>query len=198
MPDGDILRNGFRQLYQKPYKWLCDGKANDDECSQVALKALRTDLVNKRNLPINLAKNMADIINQAINTSGGSLYLNHVELSMNLDNVVGKSDGPHNLKELSLRAGKSCLHDLRYSQNVDLKNIQVDIVSRYMHEVYESEFKVRVLLNAQSNRNLDEEKVSHRLNTMDINISSAIDQWSKKATTDQTIFEYHDARILLL
>jgi hypothetical protein len=181
MPDGDILRNGFRRLYQKPYKWLCDGKANDDECSQVILQSLRMDLIAKGNLPINLAKDMADIFMQAINTSGGSLYLNYVELSMNLDNLVKKSDGPHNLKELSLRAGKNFLHDLRYGQNVDLQNISIDIASRYMCEVYESEFKAHVLINAKDNRNLDEQKVSHRLNAMDLNISSAILKWSKKA-----------------
>ncbi len=187
MPDGDILRNGFRQLYQKPYRWLCDGKASDDECSQAALKSLRTDLIKRGNLPINLAKNIADIFSQAIDTNGGNLYVNYVELSMNLDSLVRRYDGPHNLKELILRAGKSCLHDLRYGHSVDLQNISIDILSRYIREVYESEFKMRVLLKAQDTGNIDEKKMKCRLNAMDIDISSAIVQWSKKATIDQGI-----------
>ena len=66
MPDGDILRNGFRRLYQKPYKWLCDGKADDEECSQAALRALKQDLIKKGDLPIHLAQNMADILSKPL------------------------------------------------------------------------------------------------------------------------------------
>lgn len=44
MPDGDIIHNGLRRLYQKPYKWLCEGKADNDECARELLKSLRVYL----------------------------------------------------------------------------------------------------------------------------------------------------------
>ena len=187
MPDGDILRNGFRRLYQNPYKWLCDGKANDEECSQAALRALKEDLKKKGNLPIHLAQTMADIFIQATNTCDKSSSINYGELRMNLDGLVQKSDGPHNLKELILRAGKRWLHDLRYGEAVDIKNISADIISRYINEVYESEFKARVLIAVETDNNIDRRSVVQRLNNMDANISSAIEQWSKKAALDKKI-----------
>lgn len=34
MPDGDIVHNRLRRVYQKPYIWLCEGKATSDECAR--------------------------------------------------------------------------------------------------------------------------------------------------------------------
>jgi hypothetical protein len=41
MPDGDIVHNTLGRLYQKPYKWLCEGTATNDECARELLRSLK-------------------------------------------------------------------------------------------------------------------------------------------------------------
>lgn len=44
MADGDIVHGRLRKLYQKPYKWLCGGKATSNECARVVLEKLKQDI----------------------------------------------------------------------------------------------------------------------------------------------------------
>ena len=70
MPDGDIVHNRLRRLYQKPYKWLCDGKATSDECARAVLEKLKQDIKDKGDLPVMLIQSMADKLVQSISDGG--------------------------------------------------------------------------------------------------------------------------------
>ncbi|PZV03883.1 MAG: hypothetical protein DCF22_25910 [Leptolyngbya sp.] len=143
MPDGDIVHSRLRRLYQKPYKWLCEGKATSDDCARVVLESFKKDLIQKGDLPVKLCQGMAGILDQAITASNELGAQDYASLSMKFDRLIERSDGRPDLKKLALDAGKSILHDLRYDhgQQIDVSNALGLMIQRYMNEVYASEFK---------------------------------------------------------
>lgn len=187
MPDGDIVHNRLRRLYQKPYKWLCEGKATSDECARVVLEKLKQDIKDKGDLPIILTQRMADRLVQATST-GDELGLGDwAALSMEFDRLAQQSDGRPDLKELTLRAGKSVLRDLRYGQEVDVGNASVIILERYMNEVYESEFKERVPLTSEHYAGVDQSTLSERIKEIEPNIKVGISKFAKDAINKQSV-----------
>jgi hypothetical protein len=187
MPDGDIVHNRLRWVYQKPYKWLCEGKANSDECARVVLNALKKDLIRKGSLPVVLAHSMGSKLVQSVSSIGQHGSVDWAALSIAFDQLAQRADGRHDLKELALRAGKSVLRDLRYGQVVSVENAPNLILSRYMHEVYESEFKERVPLTPKHHAGIDSAALNQRINTIESIIRNATCQWADKAVRDRKI-----------
>lgn len=186
MPDGDIIHNQLGRFYQKLYRWLCEGKATTDECARVVMEALREDLKKKGNLPVMLAQPMAEIIQAASAASeNGSVDLS--ALSLEFDKLIQQTDGSPHLKELTLRAGKSFLHDFRYEQEVDIDKASAVIVERYMSEVYESEFNERIPLTSEHHAGIDEVTLNQRVKDIDSGFFTVIHQWAKKADADRSM-----------
>lgn len=187
MPDGDIVHSRLRRLYQKPYKWLCEGKATSDECARVMMQALKQDIVNKGNLPVKLAQSMGEIVDEAINAADDNGSVDWAVLSMKCDNLVQQFDGRPDLKELTTRAAKSLINDLKYEAKVDVDNASVEIFTRYMNEVYESEFKERTPLTSEHYAGIDQATLSERIEKIQLNINAAISEWAKAAINHQSI-----------
>jgi hypothetical protein len=188
MPDGDIVHDRLRPLYQKPYKWLCEGKATTDECAQVVMEALKKDLIKKGNLPVILAQSMAESLAQAISAAGETDSVDWVDLSVGFDKLIQKVDGRPDLKELTLRAGKSVLRDLKYGHEIDISNASVVILERYMNEVYESEFKERVPLSSEHYAGVDQVTLSQRIEEIQPNINVIIvGKFAKDAIKNQSV-----------
>jgi hypothetical protein len=186
MPDGDIVHNKLRRLYQKPYKWLCEGRATSDECARAVLEKLKQDIKGKGDLPVMLIQSMAELVQSvsAANELGAGAY---AALSMEFDGLVQQSDGRPDLKELSLRAGKSVLRDLRYGQEIDIGNISVVMLQRYMNEVYESEFKERVPLTSEHYAGVDQATLSERIKEIEPDIKVGISKFAKDAINKQSV-----------
>ena len=187
MPDGDIVHNGLRRLYHKPYKWLCEGKATSDECARVVLEKLKQDIKDKGDLPVILAQSMADRLVQAVSSPSELLAADYAALSMEFDELVQPFDGRPDLKALARTKGKSVLCDLRYSQEVDVTNASVVILERYMNEVYESEFKERVPLTSEHYAGVDQATLSKRIEGIQSNIKVGISKFSKDAINKQSV-----------
>ena len=187
MPDGDIVHNKLRRLYQKPYKWLCEGRATSDECAWVMLEKLKKDIKEKGDLPVILAQSMADRLVQAINAVNELAAGDCAALSMEFDRLVQQADGRSDLKELVLRSGRSVLHNLRYGQEVDVSNASVVILERYMNEVYESEFKERVPLTPRHYSGVDQVTLSKRIEEIQPNIKAGIFKFSKDAINKKSV-----------
>lgn len=100
MPDGDIVHGRLSWLYQKPYRLLCEGKLNRDECAWITMDALKRNIKTKGSVPIVLAKRMGESLDQAIENAGNSGVLARAALSMEFDRFVQQANGPHYLKEL--------------------------------------------------------------------------------------------------
>lgn len=187
MPDGDIVHSRLRRLYQKPYKWLCEGKATSDECARVVLEKLKQDIKNKGDLPVILTQSMANSLVQAVSAVNELGARDYAALSVEFDRLVQQSDGRPDLKELALRAGKSVLRDLRYGQEIDVGNASGVILERYMNEVYESEFKERVPLTSEHYAGVDQATLSERIQKIEPNIKAGISKFAKDAAKKQSV-----------
>ncbi|MDY7020884.1 MAG: hypothetical protein SWJ54_05900 [Cyanobacteriota bacterium] len=75
MPDGDIVHSQVPRLYQKPYQWICEGKASSNECAWVLMGATMREIKNKGAAPILLAKRIGEQLKQTIDN--GSLPSSH-------------------------------------------------------------------------------------------------------------------------
>lgn len=187
MPDGDIVHSKLPRIYQKLYRWLCQGKANTTECGRVAMEALKLDLRRKGDLAISLAKRMGESLERAINDASENSPVDWAALSTEFDTLAGRVYGQPDLKELTLSAAKSVLHEFRYGQDIDTDNTTEAIVKRYMYKVYESEFKQRTPLTSEHYAGIDEVTLNRRTEEIDPDILTAISKWAKKATEDQSV-----------
>ncbi len=187
MPDGDIIHNKLARLYQKPYKFLCEGKASASECTRAILKALKLDLKNKGNLPVILAQRMSEKLTQTLtNNASKNGSIDWATLNTDLEEIVLQSGGSHNVKELSLSASKVFIHELRYRRlELDAKNASEAIVQHYMNGVYESEFKERIPLTSEHYAGVDENTLTKRIEETEPDIRTVISAWAEKANADK-------------
>jgi hypothetical protein len=141
MPDGDIVRTKLRKLYFKPYKQICEGVASIEECSHLTLDALLRDIKIKGNLPLKIAQEMSESLIIAIDTASEMNQVKWGVLSKKFDSIAQKYDGVSEVKELALRAGKVVINQLRYGDEIDIKDPAVTILGQYFMEIYEAEFE---------------------------------------------------------
>jgi hypothetical protein len=187
MADGDIIHSRLRGIYQKPYKWLCEGKATIDECAHVLMQALKKDIVKKGDLPLKLAQKIGQILSQTISAPGENGSVDCAALSLELDRLIWQFDGQPYVKELIRRAVKSWINDLRYGREVDFDNISAEILKRYMKEVYESEFTEKIPLTSIHHDGIDQATLSKRIGEIQPIIDDPIGEWAKTAIKEQSI-----------
>lgn len=189
MPDGDIVHSSLRRLYQKPYKWLCEGTATSDECARALLEKLKQDIKAKGDLPVALSQEMAVSFTQIISSSEEAGESDFIKLSMEFEAVAQKADGRPDLKELTLRAGKGVLSDLRNGNaiKVDITNISETILRRYMLEVYESELKERIPLTIEHHAGVSQEILNSRIEAMQPRVDSGIQKFTQDAIRSQSV-----------
>jgi hypothetical protein len=187
MADGDKVHGRLARLYQKPYQWLCEGKASNDECARVLMEALKQDLKNKGNLPVIISSHMAEILLQAVNDNCRNSSVDWAALNIEFEKLVQQFNGPSNLKELTLYAGKTIVHDLRYGQKLDVDNVSKAILERYMKGVYESEFKERIPLTSEHHAGVSEVILEKRIESMQSNIDAALSVWADKAVREESV-----------
>jgi hypothetical protein len=187
MPDGDIVHDKLRRLYQKPYKWLCGGKATSDECTRSVLDSLKKDLIQKGDRPVNLCQEMANRLVQVTNGVKELESGDCAALSIEFDRLVQQSDGRADLKELALRASKSVLCDLRYGQEIDVINASSVMLERYINEVYEAEFKERIPLTSEHYAGVTQATLSERIEGIEPNIKVGIKKFVRDILNNQGI-----------
>jgi hypothetical protein len=184
MPDGDIVHSKLLPIYQKPYIWLCEGKADSDECESVVLDAFKRDLM-KRDLPIALAERIGNLLYEiSKNVTGDANNFNWAdwaEANKQLEQLANEVNIPHRTKELILGAAKSCLHDIRYATSSETDSAQEVVLRRYMQRVYESDFEKPALLNHPHHAGTDAEVLKQRIAAIRPGISNAINRWGKQA-----------------
>lgn len=187
MPDGDIVHSRLRRLYQKPYKWLCEGTATSDECARVLLEKLKQDIKSKGDLPVFLSQAMADSVAQISRHLEEAREGDFAKLSIEFEVLAQKADGRPDLKELTLRAGKGLLNDLRNGREVDVTHISETIFGRYIHEVYESEFKERIPLTSEHHAGVTQGTLERRIEAMQSNVDSGIQKFAQNAIRNQSV-----------
>ncbi len=187
MPDGDIVHSRLRRLYQKPYKWLCEGTATSDECARALLEKLKQDIKAKGDLPVVLSQAMADSVAQISRHLEEAREGDFAKLSIEFEVLAQKADGRPDLKELTLRAGKGLLNDLRNGREVDITHISEAIFGRYIHEVYESEFKERIPLTSEHHAGVTQGTLERRIEAMQSSVDSGIQKFAQNAIRNQSV-----------
>ncbi|MEH2159098.1 hypothetical protein [Nostoc sp.] len=187
MPDGDIFHSGLSGLYQKPYRILCEGKFEGNECGRIITRALLTDIKKKGADPILLAKQMGDILAQGIKDSGNNQFVDCADLSRKLDRLAQQTNIPNRTKSLVLDAAKGILHDLRYGQRLDGSKIQELVIERYMRKIYVSNFEERIPLTPKHHANVDQVTLTERINSLQSDIFSQFSQWANKANVHEDV-----------
>lgn len=187
MPDGDIVHTKLSGLYQKPYKVLCEGKRDRDECAWVVKDAMRQDIKKKGAAPVVLAKRMGESLRQGIGDAGENGSVDWAARSLELNRLAQQANCPHRVKEIVLRAGKGVLHELRYGRRVDTSSLSETCVERYMQEVYRSNFEERIPLTSKHHAGVDNATVTERVEALRPDIFAAINTWAKRANAEEDV-----------
>jgi hypothetical protein len=187
MADGDIFRSRLG-VYKKLYEWLCENKASMCECTQIAIKALKQDLKNKGDLPIKLAQSMGERLFPILSLEDENKSVDWGCASREIEKIL-QVDGRHDVKELILCAGKSFLHELRYSNNRELtaKNISEAILGQYMTTVLESGFQGRIPLTDEHHAGMNDRTLKPLIKEVLSAVVSTINNWATKANLDGSV-----------
>ncbi|TAD99834.1 MAG: hypothetical protein EAZ96_22285 [Oscillatoriales cyanobacterium] len=187
MADGDIFRNGLG-YYKKLYESLCEGKASIDECTRMAISALKQDLQKKGNLPIVVAQQMGERLSQVIDIAGGNNSVDWGIANREIEKIL-QVDGRHDVKELILCAGKSFLHELRYDNDRGLtaNSISEAILGQYMTTVLESGFHGRIPLTDEHLGGMNDRTLKQLIQEIQPAVVSAIGNWANKANIDGSV-----------
>ncbi|MEG4005085.1 hypothetical protein QUA41_03120 [Microcoleus sp. Pol11C1] len=187
MPDGDIIHSQLSGLYQKPYKWLCEGKANSSECAQVIKRAVIQDIKKNYGIGVKYAKQMGEMLEQAMETAGHNSSVNWAALSTEIDRQVRQAEVKHYVKELLRRAGKAILHEFRYNPTANSSNCSETVVERFFQEVYKSKFEERIPLTRNHHDGVDNATLTQRVEAVRPDIFADISQWAKKANANKDV-----------
>jgi len=189
MPDGDIVHSQLSGLYQKPYKWLCEGKANNSENAWVVKGAVIRDIqTNYGNVAVKYAKRMGEMLRQMmVENVGLHSSVNWAALSTEIDRQVGQAKVKHDVQELLRRAGKGILHEFRYKHTAETNNLPEAVVERFFLEVYKAKFEQRIPLTPNHHADVDNATVTERVEAIRSDMLADISKWAKKATANEDV-----------
>jgi hypothetical protein len=184
MPDGDIVHSQLSWLYQKPYKWLCEGKANSSEYAWVVKGAVIRDIKKNYGIGVKYAKQMGEMLRQAMENADQNSSVNWAALSKEIDRQVGQAKVKHHVQELLRRAGKGIIHEFRYNHTEETNNLPEAVVERFFQEVYKAKFEQRIPLTPNHHADVDNATVTERVEAIRSDMLAEISKWASKATAD--------------
>jgi len=185
MPDGDIF-HGLLGLYQKPYKILCEGKLERNECARITMQRFLKDIKKKGDAAILIAKGMGEILAQEIKDCDNISSI-APDLSKKLDRLAQQANIPSRTKSLALEAGKIVLNRLRNGEEFDTKAIPEVVIEGYMQKAYVSEFEARIPPISNDHIQIDNLTFTERMEALRKDIFDQINKWAKKANVDESV-----------
>lgn len=112
MPDGDVVHARLAGRYQKPYRVLCEGAYDHNDCAWIVMNAIKKDIQAKGSGPILLAKRMRECLDRVTEATGEDQVVDWLSLSLEVDRCTRNAEGPPRTRGLVRRAAKGVLHDL--------------------------------------------------------------------------------------
>ncbi|BAY44309.1 hypothetical protein SAMD00079811_19050 [Scytonema sp. HK-05] len=186
MPDGDIF-HGLSGLYQKPYRILCEGKLERNECAWMTMQPFLKDLKKKGDAAILIAKAMGELLARGIKDSDKNQSIDWADLSKKLDRLAQQANIPNRTKSLALEAGKIILNRLRNGEQFDTSTIPEVVIEGYMQKVYVSEFEARIPPISNDHAQVDNLTFTERREALRKDIFDQINKWAKKANVDEGV-----------
>jgi hypothetical protein len=187
MPDGDLVHSQLSGLYRKAYEWLCQGKANSSECAQLIKRAVIQDIKKNYGIGVKYAKQMGEMLGQAMENAGQNSSVNWAALSTEIDRQVGQAKVKHRVQELLRCAGKGILHEFRYKHTAETNNLPEAVVERFFLEVYKASFEQRIPLTPNHHADVDNATVTERVEAIRSDMLADISKWAKKATANEDV-----------
>lgn len=183
MPDGDKVHDKLLRHYQKPYKYLCEGKASPQESAWELMKALLKDIQKKGDNFIQTAQLIAEEIEKAtitIRFQGNLTYLRK-----NIEKLVKNTKLPHYDGQTLIYASQYCLRKLQ--QDYSINNVKEQIIGECFNRILQSNFIGRLPLNQEHYAGIDNETLQQRIEAVTQEIQSTICKWSKKASQENSV-----------
>src|SRR5687768_4217757 len=93
MPDSDKVHVGLTPRYQKPYKQLCEGYLSPEELAHNILKPLKKDIQAYGDGPINLIKQVGELLEERASAPIFNLPIDYNVESQNIENLAKRTPG---------------------------------------------------------------------------------------------------------
>jgi len=187
MPDGDIIHRSLPRLYQRPYRFLCEGKATDAECSQALLRALKRDLQKVGNAVARTAFVIGDAIELArANPRGFDAAAANATIDATLQAVRCPSAHREGLRD----AARDVVHDLRYGGDGGGRNLGTEVFQRFAVRRAESQFESRVPLTDVHHNGADPGEIEGRVRAMAPDVRRAAAAFARKVALGGSVGDF--------
>lgn len=179
MPDGDKIHPGLGYRHQSPYRQICEEIFSEEEIAYNELAALRKDLQDYGDAPIELIRQAVTMYRHTL----GPLLVDWNEVNDRLEKIgqeiSQRTSADKRGLSLALEACKKSLHGVRYGeQSVDLG---LKTTQNYMMGVYEAHFEGRIPLSHHYN-NADPKMVNLKLHEMRPFIEQGLGYFARQLT----------------
>jgi hypothetical protein len=184
MPDGDILPGRLWGRYQQSYEAICERKSDHNEIVWNLMKALLPDIKNNYEQPVKYAKHLGEILQAAIENVDNNTSVDWSYLRKQIESKVRQAQLKHYQEELLLRSVKGIIHDFAHQRRIDTSYLPEAVIERLFQEIYESNFKERILLTLKHSPERDETTVMKDVEALSSDILTQFDKWAKQAAVD--------------
>lgn len=163
MPDGDIIHDSLPRIYQRPYRWLCEGKKDDADCSKALQQAIKWDLQKAGDPFATAALVVGDAINRACAVTGG---LDAARANQAVDTALQEVYGPSMYREAFRDAARDVVQDLRYGRAEPPQDVGALLYARFVCRLADSQFESRVPLAPTHHNGANPIEIETRIRSM--------------------------------
>lgn len=187
MPDGDIIHKSLSKLYQRPYRFLCEGKATDAECSTAFLRAFKRDLQKVGDAVAQAALVAGDALSHARAMPGGfdTVSANHA-----VDDALRAVRCPSAHQEGLRDAARDVAQGLRYGSGGGTDDLGAEVYRRFALRRAESQFEARVPLTDAHHNGASPVDIEGRIRAMAPEIGRAVFAFARKVTTGGSVNDF--------
>lgn len=164
MPDGDLIHAKLAGRYQTIYKELCEEHFSEADLAYQVLLPVKEELKQQGEAVIDLMVKFATRCDEIVVELGVGNEINWDKESLLIEKQAQRVFAKKTAKELVVAACKEMLQDIRHVAH-DL-DFPLEIMRKYMWNLYVAKFDARVLLARKHHNNVDEAYVRARLEGM--------------------------------
>lgn len=164
MPDGDFIHAKLSGKFPTIYKELCEDHFDEEELAYQVLVAVKEELRKQGETVIPLINKFATRCDEIIVELEMGDEINWDKEALRIEKQAQRIYAKKAAKELAVVAGKEMLQDIQRG-GYDL-NFSIEVMRKYMWNLYLSKFEAKVLLAKEHHNGADEPYVRARLEGM--------------------------------
>ena len=187
MPDGDIIHKSLPRLYQRPYRFLCEGKAEDDECSKALQRALKHDLQKAGDVLAQAALVVGDAIDRVCSQPGD---FDAAAANVAVDEALRAIGCPSAHREGLRDAARDVAQGLRYGDAGGARDSGEEVYRRFAIRRAESQFEARVPLTDAHHNGANPVEIEGRVRAMAPDIERAASAFARKVASGGSVSEF--------